>query len=185
MIDINKLQKKTGIIGNSDAIKQVIEMIAQEGPIWDEAKMLSDKEFGVSGMGSAIGLSLKAYPPGEKKQRLLQQELSNAWDMKEANPDAEVDPVWQFYEKHPEYSARQALWKEPEERMRTFMFDLLYDKWNNMPKLHRDQVKEIIGDDINSVLYPDDAELGKIVQEEIPIGILQNWLMTMGGPVPG
>ena len=33
MIDINKLQKRSGIIGNSDAIKQVIEMIAQVGPV--------------------------------------------------------------------------------------------------------------------------------------------------------
>ena len=161
------------------------QWIAKEGPIWDEAKTLSDKEFGVSGMGSAIGLSLKAYPPGEEKQRLLQVELSNAFDMKDKNPSLDPDPVWQFYNEHPEYSARQALWAEPEERMRTFMFDLLYDKWNDMPTVHRKQVREVIGDDINSVLYPDDAEAGKIIKSEIPIGILQNWLMTMGGDVPG
>ena len=161
------------------------QWIAKEGPIYEEAKILSDKEFGVSGMASAIGLSLKAYPPGEKKQRLLQTELSNAWDMKEANPDAEVDPVWQFYEEHPEYAARQALWKTPEERMRSFMFDLLYDKWNDMPTLHKKQVREVIGDDIDNVLYPDEAEQGKVIKEEIPIGILQHWLMTMGGDVPG
>ena len=33
MIDIDKLQKQSGIIGNSDAIKQAMEMIAQVGPI--------------------------------------------------------------------------------------------------------------------------------------------------------
>ena len=65
------------------------------------------------------------------------------------------------------------------------MFDLLYDKWNDMPTLHKKQVREVIGDDIDSVLYPDEAEQGKVIKEEIPIGILQNWLMTMGGDVPG
>ncbi|GAG39101.1 unnamed protein product, partial [marine sediment metagenome] len=160
-------------------------LIEKEGPIWDEAKALSDKEFGISGMGSALGLSLKAYPPGEKKQRLLQVELSNAWDLYEEDPDVDPNPVKQFYDEHPEYEARQALWKEPEEQMRQFMFDLLYDKWNDMPKIHRDQVKEVIGDDIDIVLYPDDAEAGRTVKAEIPIGILQNWLMTMGGDVPG
>jgi hypothetical protein len=161
------------------------QWIAQEGPIWDEAQTLSDKEFGVSGMGSALGLSLKAYPPGEKKQRMLQQELKGAWDLYEQDPDIDPNPVKQFYDKHPEYNARRALWDEPEERMRKFMFDLLYDKWNDMPKIHRDQVKEVIGDDIDSVLYPDEAEAGKTVKEQIPIGLLQNWLMTMGGDVPG
>ncbi len=33
MIDIDKLQKQSGIIGNSDVIKQAMEMIAQVGPI--------------------------------------------------------------------------------------------------------------------------------------------------------
>ena len=45
MIDINKLQKKSGIIGNSDAIKQVIEMIAQVGPI--DISVLITGESGV------------------------------------------------------------------------------------------------------------------------------------------
>lgn len=45
MIDINKLQKQSGIIGNSDAIKQVIEMIAQVGPI--DISVLITGESGV------------------------------------------------------------------------------------------------------------------------------------------
>jgi len=45
MIDINRLQKQSGIIGNSDAIKQVIEMIAQVGPV--DISVLITGESGV------------------------------------------------------------------------------------------------------------------------------------------
>ena len=45
MIDINKLQKQSGIIGNSDVIKQVIEMIAQVGPV--DISVLITGESGV------------------------------------------------------------------------------------------------------------------------------------------
>jgi DNA-binding NtrC family response regulator len=45
MIDINKLQKKSGIIGNSDVIKQVIEMIAQVGSV--DISVLITGESGV------------------------------------------------------------------------------------------------------------------------------------------
>ncbi|MEE8340548.1 MAG: sigma-54 dependent transcriptional regulator [Candidatus Neomarinimicrobiota bacterium] len=49
MIELNKLQKQTGIIGNSDAIKQVLEMIAQVGPI-DISVLIT----GESGVGKEI-----------------------------------------------------------------------------------------------------------------------------------
>jgi len=45
MIDINKLQKQSGIIGNSDTIKQVMEMIAQVGPV--DISVLITGESGV------------------------------------------------------------------------------------------------------------------------------------------
>ena len=33
MIDLDRLQKTTGIIGNSDAIKQALEMMGQVAPV--------------------------------------------------------------------------------------------------------------------------------------------------------
>ncbi|NHZ86477.1 MAG: AAA domain-containing protein [Planctomycetia bacterium] len=45
MINIDRLQKQSGIIGNSDAIKEVIEMIAQVGPI--DISVLITGESGV------------------------------------------------------------------------------------------------------------------------------------------
>ena len=33
MIDIDRLQKQSGIIGTSDGIRQVLEMIAQVAPV--------------------------------------------------------------------------------------------------------------------------------------------------------
>ena len=45
MIDIDRLQKQSGIIGNSEEIKEVIEMIAQVGPI--DISVLVTGESGV------------------------------------------------------------------------------------------------------------------------------------------
>jgi DNA-binding NtrC family response regulator len=45
MIDIDRLQKQSGIIGNSDAIKQVMEMIAQVGSV--DISVLVTGESGV------------------------------------------------------------------------------------------------------------------------------------------
>ncbi len=54
MIDINKLQKQSGIIGNSDAIKQVIEMIAQVGPINISVLITGDSGVGKEMIAKAL-----------------------------------------------------------------------------------------------------------------------------------
>ena len=53
-IDIDKLQKQSGIIGTSDGIRQVLEMIAQVSPV-DISVLIS----GESGTGKeVVALSL-------------------------------------------------------------------------------------------------------------------------------
>ena len=52
MIDINKLQKQSGIIGSSDEITQVLEMIAQVAPV-DISVLIT----GESGEGKKLLLS--------------------------------------------------------------------------------------------------------------------------------
>lgn len=54
MIDINKLQKQAGIIGNSDAIKQVIEMIAQVGPVDISVLITGDSGVGKEMVAKAL-----------------------------------------------------------------------------------------------------------------------------------
>ena len=49
MIEINKLQKQSGIIGSSDEITQVLEMIAQVAPV-DISVLIT----GESGAGKEI-----------------------------------------------------------------------------------------------------------------------------------
>ncbi|MEC7747059.1 MAG: sigma 54-interacting transcriptional regulator, partial [Candidatus Neomarinimicrobiota bacterium] len=48
-IDIDKLQKQSGIIGTSDGIRQVLEMIAQVSPV-DISVLIS----GESGTGKEV-----------------------------------------------------------------------------------------------------------------------------------
>jgi len=56
MLDIGKLQKQSGIIGNSDAIKQVIEMIAQVGPVDISVLINGDSGVGKEMVAKALHL---------------------------------------------------------------------------------------------------------------------------------
>ena len=49
MIDIDRLQKKSGIIGTSDGIRQVLEMITQVAPV-DISVLIT----GESGVGKEV-----------------------------------------------------------------------------------------------------------------------------------
>ena len=54
MIELNKLQKQSGIIGNSDAIHEVLEMIAQVGPVDISVLITGDSGVGKEVVAKAI-----------------------------------------------------------------------------------------------------------------------------------
>ena len=53
-IDIDKLQKKSGIIGTSDGIRQVLEMIAQVSPVDISVLISGESGTGKEGVAKAI-----------------------------------------------------------------------------------------------------------------------------------
>jgi hypothetical protein len=153
-------------------------MINREGPIFIEATRRAGIEFGVGAMGSSIGVPTKAYPPGEEHLRGLRDDYQQAWaDYEAGDPEA----VNRFYQQHPEYEARLALFRKPEERLRRFLVDNLWDQWNDMPTLNRNEVKEHLGPTFKEAFL--DKETRNY--DAIDLDEMQYWLMIMGGDPPG
>jgi hypothetical protein len=172
-----------GAMGEYSVTELMDAMITEEGPIWDEANRLSGLEFGIGALGAAMGIPIKAYPPGERLQRSFYDDFRATAAAYDAG---DREAYQKFYESMPEYKLRLALWDEPEEQMRHFLKDELYNLWNDMPKLHREQAEEVMGVNLSNVLY---GEFGDVTEDlpvdELPLEVLQSYLLTLGGDYPG
>ncbi|GAG32969.1 unnamed protein product, partial [marine sediment metagenome] len=89
------------------------------------------------------GMSTQVYPAGEKVQRELTARFYIALDLRDKG---DTDAMKDFFDENPEFEARLALFKEPEERAKAFLVDQVWNTWFDMPKVHRAAVKEKFGD---------------------------------------
>lgn len=153
-------------------------MINREGPVYREAVRRAGIEFGWGAMGSITGIPTKAYPVGEENLRELRDDYEQAWTTYE---NGDPNAVSRFYEEHPEYETRLALWREPEERLRSFLVDNIWDTWHDMPQLHQDEVKNHLGDLFQRAFLDRDTR----AYDAIPLDEMQYWLKVMGGDPPG
>ncbi len=111
---------------NEITIDQALRaMIEREGDAYNEAIKKANFEFGIGAMGSLVGIPAKAYPEGEYLQRSLKDDYQRAWAKTEETGN--FDFVNNFNNLHPEYEARLALWNSPEEKLRDFLKDEI---WN-------------------------------------------------------
>lgn len=161
----------TGEYSVNDILRAMIE---RKGPIFEEATKKANQEFAVGALGSILGIPTKAYPEGELIQRTLNEQFSKAYEKYEKG---DVNALNNFFEAHPEYEARLALFDDPETRMRDFMVDELWNTYNNMPNINKKEVREQLGDLFN------DAFLSKETRsyESIPLETMQIWVKLMGG----
>ena len=156
------------------------QQIDRTGPIFEEAERKAAIEFGVDGVsGSLIGMPAKSYAEGEFLQRSLKDDFDAAYAAYESGED--VTALTEFFEDNPEYSTRLALWKEPEERMRKFLNDELWNRYHNLPKVHKDQIREFLGPEYETLWLNKDTSS----PDSIPMETLGTWLKLMGGDPPG
>ena len=145
---------------------------------FQEAQRRAWKEWGVGALGSVIGLPARPYPTGEEKLRELALLYQKAWGDYERGDETAVN---RFFEKYPEYETRLALFKKPEERLRQFMVDQLWDKWNSLPVLNQKEAKEQLGVEFDRLFLSKETR----AYDMIPLDSLQMWVSLMGGSVPG
>lgn len=116
-------------------------------------------------------------PDGEMIQRGLKVEYSKAWnDYKAGNPTA----LNEFFDKHPEYQARLALFQEPEERMRQFLISSIWEKWGELDNKNKPLVIEQLGKSFETYFMEKDTRN----YETIDVETLAYWSKLLGGYVP-
>lgn len=158
-------------------------------------------------LGGLIGLPVHSYPEGEKAQRILQAEFSAAYDTRnkandkiqqylDAHPN--VDPkqalldyekknpsiakdasaLTDFFDKHPEYESRLALFKKPEERLNQFLTDQVWSRWHELPNLTKNELKDQLGTPFSDAIENKNFSAATSGQMAV-------WLKLIGGKPVG
>jgi hypothetical protein len=157
-----------------------LAMINREGPLWEEAMERAAKTFAGGGvlpfLMKTLGIPTQTYPVGEEHLRSLQDKFSDAM---EAKNRGDVEQLAQFFDAYPEFEARLALWDEPEERLHQFLTDNIWDRYHQLPWVHKNQIAESLGPEYQQFVSSNHKAEG-ITNDQ-----LQTWLKLMGGDPPG
>lgn len=176
-----------------------------------EAVKRSNLEFAGGTPGAILGIlgiPIKAFPVGEENQRKLSVEFGEAYEKYDAankafdkflkgrepsddlirqweaaNPQLakDSDALTKFFEEHPEYETRLALFKKPEERLKNFMIDNMWARWQELPKLTQDEMKDQMGSAFSDYFVNKQTRNYDAITNEQ----LQIWLKLTGGKQVG
>lgn len=154
---------------------------AKQSELFKEATKRSNIESGgwfFGALGGIVGIPVKSYPTGEEAQRELGKVFSEAM---QANEKGDPDALFKFFEDHPEYESRLALFKSPEERLKNFMVDNLWSRWNELPKLTQDEMKDQLGENFATMFLNKETRSYDTIKPEQ----LQIWLALTKGKQVG
>lgn len=157
-------------------------MIDQTGEAYDRARDREGYERTLTTGFGFLGLPLRAYPSGEEHLRNLADDYSRAWARYDMGDTAALD---EFNTQYPEYEARLGLFDTPDERIRKFLIDGLWDKWRSLPDLHKRELPDQLGVLFEQAFLNKDEVTGKHAYENISSETLATWLKLMGGDPPG
>jgi hypothetical protein len=153
-------------------------MIEREGEIYESAYTNAEREYGPRGVASFFGLPAKVYTEGEEEMRNLQDDYYRAY---EQDDEGAFGAVQRFWEMHPEYETRMALWKSPEERLQRFVADEIWTSWNKLNSLDKRMVKDQLGKQFaEQFINPETQNI-----EGISVETMQMWSKLLGGDPPG
>ncbi len=166
-----------GLIDPQVALRVQIE---KKGPEWEAAQARVDKQKRTQFLFSAtLQLPVQPYPEGERRLREMYDDFYSALDKNEAG---DPTPLRDFFDQNPEFETRLALWKNPEERMVSFLVDNIWNTYFDLNKLDQREVVSQLGDEFKDNFL--DKE-GRLDYNEFPIELLAVWLKVMGGDPPG
>lgn len=174
----------------------LIAMIEKKGEAYDMAYQLAEKEWALKLPGTQTAMAIQSgkfgailqtlpttlfpagiLPEGELIQRGLKVEHAKAWeDYKNGNPNA----INEFFEEHPEYEARIALFKTGDERMREFLKSTIWDKYMALDSKNKRLVREQLGDNFTEYFLDKESR----DYEAIDIETLAHWSQLLGGYIP-
>jgi hypothetical protein len=153
-------------------------MIDRAGPVFETAQRRAAQVGGFGTLtGMIFGTTSGVFPEGEQRQRLLGELFSAAY---RAQDDGDPEALSRFFEQHPEYEARLALYDKPEERVRNFLIDQVWTGYDALPALYRRQVTQAFGDDFTEGFLSKETRS----YDAIPVEVLAAWARTLGQYVP-
>ena len=158
-----------------------IAMIEQSGDVYTRAMTRAVKQSSWGTAASFIfGVSGQVYPEGERIQR---ENRTLFFAAMKAQDDGDTSALNQFFDNHPEYEVRLSLYKEPEERLRQFLVDKIWNQWMILPRLHRKDVEEALGP-VWQETFLEKPETGDRDYASMPVETLALWAKTIGAYVP-
>jgi hypothetical protein len=159
-----------------DAI--LLAMATMSGPLWDAANERVARLEAFRYSSRFFGIPANPYPEGEQALRSLQDEWFHALELRDKGDDRALT---RFFNEHPEYEARLALWKTPEEQLQQFLVDQIWNWWWDAPDLWRDEAKRQLGPLFERGFVDKDTR----APEAIPVDVLTAWVHILGGTAPG
>lgn len=164
---------ESGKMSSADAVK--------ENELYALATKRANQEYAGGWSGSILsllGINVKSYPTGEQKQRELAEMFGEAYAEYDSG---NVEALSNFFDKYPEYESRLALFKTPDERLKTFMVDNVWTRWNELPKVNQDELKEQLGENFQTHFMNKETRN----YDSISPLQLQVWLKLMKGKPVG
>jgi hypothetical protein len=121
--------------------QQAVEaMLQRTGPAFEEAQRRVAQTGLVNWIGAPFGADI--FPEGEQEQRGLKDVYQKAIEAWKAGDDKAMQA---FFEAHPEYEARLALMREPAERLKHYLIEEVWNRYNALPDLTKQQVSDQLG----------------------------------------
>lgn len=165
-----------GKITTDQALRGIMD---HSGEHWELATERANKEFGIGTVGSnLLGIPMQGYATGELQARSLRDEFYAALNQRD---NGNTEALTTFFETYPEYETRLALFKEPEERLRQYLVDEIWDRYWSMNDINQRETKEQLGLGFEERFFSSETRS----YESIPIADMQTWLKLMGGDPPG
>lgn len=162
----------------------------KEDPLYKQAFTRSvARGAGGNAAGFAVnflGIRADSYPPGEEYLRRLDGAMQDLYAEKDAAKSPEgvkvaTDKINAFYEQHPEYSARRALFKTPDEQIRQFTQDALWQRYTSLPIIDQQAAKTSLGPLFTDGFVSKDTRN----YDSISTDMMVTWLKLLGGTPPG
>lgn len=178
-------------------------MLERTGPAWLEAQKRAAQEDSVPALSGQFGLRSSVLPTGERgttnaryeRDALMRQEVQRlggapqnmTWGeqsdfLKAHGAFASGMPLSQFYDQHPEISARSATFQEPETLLKSWLQDEVWSKYNSLGELDQRLVRADpqFGDTFGKLFLSKDTR----DYAQIPLLTLIRWTQGLDGYVP-
>ncbi len=177
-------------------------LLERSGLVFEAAKQRAAVEAGIAPVASLTGAySARGMAYGETKQAENKRDLANVvagevtrlgydpkklssteqWDiLKKFKATSTGSAIQKWYDTHPEYTVRSALFQQEEQRLQNWLTDEFWTKYMGMSSLARRDFRQ----------QQDDPELDKFIDKEtrdyktVPLLALEKWTIALRGYVP-